>query len=49
MNKYKKPEFKAKFLLPRYWGTLILIGVMYSLSLLPFNIQLALGRGIGRL
>ncbi|EGQ9123407.1 lipid A biosynthesis lauroyl acyltransferase, partial [Vibrio parahaemolyticus] len=27
MNKYKKPEFKAKFLLPRYWGTLILIGV----------------------
>lgn len=49
MNKYKKPEFKAKFLLPRYWGTLILIGVMYSLSLLPFNVQLALGRGIGRL
>ncbi len=49
MNKYQKPEFKAEFLLPRYWGTLIIISVMYLLSLLPFKVQLALGRGIGRL
>lgn len=49
MNKYKKPAFKAEFLLPRYWGTLIIISVMYLLSLLPFIVQLALGRNIGRL
>ncbi len=49
MNKYKKPAFKAEFLLPRYWGTLIIISVMYLLSLLPFKVQLALGRKIGRL
>ncbi|WP_098415657.1 LpxL/LpxP family Kdo(2)-lipid IV(A) lauroyl/palmitoleoyl acyltransferase [Vibrio sp. ES.051] len=49
MNKYKMPKFKAEFLLPRYWGTLSIIGMMYLLSLLPFKIQLALGRGIGRL
>ena len=49
MNKYKKPAFKAEFLLPRYWGTLIIISVMYLLSLLPFKVQLALGRNIGRL
>lgn len=49
MNKYKKPAFKAEFLLPRYWGTLIITSVMYLLSLLPFKVQLALGRHIGRL
>lgn len=49
MNKYKKPAFKAEFLLPRYWGTLIIISVMYLLSLLPFKVQLALGCNIGRL
>lgn len=50
MNKYKKPAFKAEFFLPRYWGgTLIIISVMYLLSLLPFKVQLALGRNIGRL
>ncbi|ELB2747442.1 LpxL/LpxP family Kdo(2)-lipid IV(A) lauroyl/palmitoleoyl acyltransferase [Vibrio alginolyticus] len=49
MNKYKKPAFKAEFLLPRYGGTLIIISVMYLLSLLPFKVQLALGRNIGRL
>lgn len=49
MNKQKEPNFKAQFLMPRYWGTLLIIGLMYLLSLLPFNIQLFLGRNIGRL
>lgn len=49
MNKYQKPEFKLEFLLPRHWGTLTLMGVMYCLSFLLFNIQLVLGRRIGRL
>ncbi|MGR4990115.1 LpxL/LpxP family Kdo(2)-lipid IV(A) lauroyl/palmitoleoyl acyltransferase [Vibrio rotiferianus] len=49
MNKYKKPEFKAAFLAPSYWGTLLVIGIMYLLSLLPFKVQLSLGRGVGRL
>lgn len=35
--------------MPRYWGTLLIIGVMYLLSLLPFKFQLFLGRNIGRL
>ncbi|MGD1449530.1 LpxL/LpxP family Kdo(2)-lipid IV(A) lauroyl/palmitoleoyl acyltransferase [Vibrio harveyi] len=49
MNKHTAPKFKAEFLAPRYWGTLIIIGIMYLFSLLPFRVQLALGSGIGRL
>lgn len=49
MNKHKAPKFKAEFLAPRYWGTLIIISIMYLLSLLPFRVQLALGSGIGRI
>ncbi len=49
MKKQKELKFQAQFLLPRYWGTLLLIGVMYLLSLLPFRVQLFLGRNIGRL
>ncbi|ROV59651.1 LpxL/LpxP family Kdo(2)-lipid IV(A) lauroyl/palmitoleoyl acyltransferase [Vibrio ponticus] len=47
--KYSAPVFKWQFLLPNYWGTLLLITLMYSLSLLPFKIQLKLGKAIGRL
>ncbi len=43
------PVFKWQFLLPNYWGTLLLIALMYALSLLPFKLQLALGKRIGRL
>lgn len=49
MIKQKKPKFKVHFLLPRYWGTLFIIVLMYLLSLLPFKAQLVLGRCIGRL
>ncbi|WP_194437344.1 LpxL/LpxP family Kdo(2)-lipid IV(A) lauroyl/palmitoleoyl acyltransferase [Vibrio fluminensis] len=46
--KYSAPVFKWQFLLPNYWGTLLLIALMYSLSLLPFKAQLKLGKAIGR-
>ena len=49
MTKFTKPAFQAKFLTPRYWGTLSLVALMYSLSLLPFNLQIKMGKGIGRL
>ncbi|MEL7326435.1 MAG: LpxL/LpxP family Kdo(2)-lipid IV(A) lauroyl/palmitoleoyl acyltransferase [Pseudomonadota bacterium] len=49
MNKHTAPKFKVEFLAPRYWGTLIIISIMYLLSLLPFRVQLALGSGIGRI
>ncbi|WP_114766996.1 LpxL/LpxP family Kdo(2)-lipid IV(A) lauroyl/palmitoleoyl acyltransferase [Vibrio rhodolitus] len=43
------PVFRWSFLLPKYWGTLLLVALMYALSLLPFKLQLALGKRIGRL
>ncbi|HAS6641282.1 LpxL/LpxP family Kdo(2)-lipid IV(A) lauroyl/palmitoleoyl acyltransferase (plasmid) [Vibrio parahaemolyticus] len=49
MTKHRTPKFQIEFLAPRYWGTLCMIGIMYSLSLLPFRVQLTLGRKIGRL
>lgn len=49
ISKYRSPKFQIKFLLPRYWGTLCMIAIMFSLSLLPFRVQLTLGRKIGRL
>ncbi|MGF1910829.1 LpxL/LpxP family Kdo(2)-lipid IV(A) lauroyl/palmitoleoyl acyltransferase [Vibrio kasasachensis] len=41
--------FKWQFLLPKYWGTLLLIALMYALSTLPFKTQIMLGKRIGRL
>lgn len=49
MTKFTQPTFKLAFLTPRYWGTLLLVGLMYSLSLLPLTVQTFLGRRIGRL
>ncbi|OLQ93570.1 lipid A biosynthesis lauroyl acyltransferase [Vibrio panuliri] len=43
------PVFKWQYLLPNYWGTLLLIALMYSLSLLPLKLQIGLGKRIGRL
>jgi Kdo2-lipid IVA lauroyltransferase/acyltransferase len=48
-NKLLQPNFKLSFLLPKYWLTWIGVFVLYSLSWLPFRMQLALGRAIGRL
>ncbi|MGF1727273.1 LpxL/LpxP family Kdo(2)-lipid IV(A) lauroyl/palmitoleoyl acyltransferase [Photobacterium nomapromontoriensis] len=49
MSKIIAPRFSWKFLTPRYWPTLLLIGVMYLLSWLPYVVQRLLGKGIGRL
>ncbi|HAS63264.1 MAG TPA: lipid A biosynthesis lauroyl acyltransferase [Vibrio sp.] len=43
------PAFSWQFFLPKYWGTLLLVALMYALSTLPFKIQIALGKRIGRL
>ncbi len=40
--------FKWQYLHPRYWGTLLLVALMYLLSTLPFKAQLRLGKSIGR-
>lgn len=42
------PRFRAYFLHPKFWPTWLGIGFMYLLSWLPFRVQLALGRLIGR-
>lgn len=38
-----------RFIHPRFWPTWIGIGILRLLSLLPFNIQLAIGRQLGQL
>ncbi|HIF9062360.1 TPA: LpxL/LpxP family Kdo(2)-lipid IV(A) lauroyl/palmitoleoyl acyltransferase [Photobacterium damselae] len=49
MTKYNAPSFSLSLLHPRYWGTLCLVAVMYSLSWLPYFMQYHLGRWIGRI
>ncbi|UXI00019.1 LpxL/LpxP family Kdo(2)-lipid IV(A) lauroyl/palmitoleoyl acyltransferase [Photobacterium sp. TY1-4] len=49
MSKFPTPTFKTAFLHPRYWLTLLLVGVMYLISWLPYFIQFRLGQGLGRL
>lgn len=43
------PRFRAFYLHPKFWPTWLGIGFMYLLSWLPFRLQLALGRLIGRM
>ncbi|OBU43225.1 lipid A biosynthesis lauroyl acyltransferase [Photobacterium phosphoreum] len=43
------PVFSYSLLHPRYWGTLMLLALMYLLSLLPYRMQFFLGKHIGRL
>jgi len=46
---YYQPSFEASFLLPRYWGTWILLGLMGLGALLPLRASHALGGVLGRL
>jgi len=48
-NKIPQPDFKLSFLLPKYWLTWVGIFILYSVSWLPYKVQLGLGRLIGRL
>lgn len=48
-NKVLQPDFKLSFLLPKYWLTWFGVFILYSISWLPFKLQLAMGRVLGRL
>jgi len=48
-NKVLQPDFKLSFLLPKYWLTWFGVFVLYSISWLPYKLQLAMGRGLGRI
>lgn len=43
------PRFEARFLLPRYWGTWVLLGILRLAALLPLPAAHALGAALGRL
>ncbi len=49
MKKQAGVVFKTAFLHPKYWPTLLLLGLMYLISWLPYFIQFEMGKGIGRL
>ena len=48
-NSILQPNFKLSFLLPKYWLTWLAVIILYSISWLPYKMQLSLGRAIGRL
>jgi KDO2-lipid IV(A) lauroyltransferase len=48
-NKALQANFKLSFLLPKYWLTWLGVFILYSISWLPFKVQLAMGRVVGRL
>jgi len=48
-NKIPQPNFKLSFLLPKYWPTWLGVFVLYTITWLPYKLQLSLGRLIGRL
>ncbi|PSW13466.1 lipid A biosynthesis lauroyl acyltransferase [Photobacterium rosenbergii] len=49
MSKFTAPTFTKSLLHPRYWLTLLMIGLMYLISWLPYFIQFRMGQGLGRL
>jgi len=48
-NNFVAPTFSWRFFHPKFWLTWLLVITLYSLSWLPYKLQLAMGRGIGRL
>ncbi|AAZ26125.1 MULTISPECIES: LpxL/LpxP family Kdo(2)-lipid IV(A) lauroyl/palmitoleoyl acyltransferase [Colwellia] len=48
-NKVLQPDFKLSFLLPKYWLTWLGVFILYTISWLPFKLQLFMGRMLGRL
>ena len=48
-NKVLQPDFKLSFFLPKYWLTWLGVFILYSISWLPYKLQLFLGKNIGRL
>lgn len=43
------PAFKMAFLAPKYWLTWLGVLIMYIISWLPQNLQILLGKGLGKL
>ncbi|MFB0981341.1 MAG: LpxL/LpxP family Kdo(2)-lipid IV(A) lauroyl/palmitoleoyl acyltransferase [Alteromonadaceae bacterium] len=48
-NKVLQPDFKMSYLLPKYWLTWFGVIILYTISWLPYKLQLMLGRLLGRL
>ena len=48
-NKVLQPDFKLSFFLPKYWLTWLGVIILYTITWLPYKLQLALGRAVGRL
>ena len=48
-NKLLQPRFKISYLLPKYWLTWLGVFILYTISWLPYRLQLKLGRAVGRL
>lgn len=47
-NKILQPDFKLSFLLPHHWLTWLGVIVLYTISWLPYKLQLFLGRVVGK-
>lgn len=45
-RKVKAPEFKLSFLLPKFWLTWLSIFLLYTISWLPYKIQIGIGKGL---
>ncbi len=48
-NKVLQPDFKISYLLPKYWLTWFGVIILYTISWLPYKLQLFLGKILGRL
>lgn len=48
-NKVLQPNFKLSYFLPKYWLTWLGVFILYTISWLPYRLQLWLGRMTGRL
>lgn len=49
MSKYTAPTFSISLLNPKYWGVLSLVSISYLCSLLPYAIQIRMGKALGRI
>jgi KDO2-lipid IV(A) lauroyltransferase len=48
-NKVLQPDFKMSYFLPKYWLTWFGVIILYTISWLPYKLQLLLGKLLGRL
>lgn len=48
-NKVLQTQFKASFLLPKYWLTWLAVIILGAISWLPYKLQMFLGKVVGRI